>query len=67
MLVTPFPLPTPNWANQSLSPAFTPAFRLGFRYIPNEANDIRLSWTRLKQHQRRLCVCPAPADDRAAV
>jgi hypothetical protein len=46
-LVTPLPLATPNWANQSLSPAFTPAFKLGFRYIPNESNDIRLSWTRL--------------------
>ncbi len=46
-LVTPFPLPTPNWANQALSPVFSPAFRLGFRYIPNESNDIRLNWTRL--------------------
>jgi hypothetical protein len=46
-LVTPVPLPTPNWANQSISPGFTPAFSVGLRYIPNASNDIRLNWTHL--------------------
>ena len=46
-LVTPLPLPTPNWSNQALSPGYSPAFRLGLRYIPNESNDIQLNWTRL--------------------
>jgi hypothetical protein len=44
-LVTPFPIATPNWANQSLTPNFDPAFRVGARYMPNEANDIELNWT----------------------
>jgi Legionella pneumophila major outer membrane protein precursor len=44
-LVTPFPVASPNWSNQSLTPNFSPAFRLGARYMPNEANDIELNWT----------------------
>jgi hypothetical protein len=46
-LVTPLPLATPNWANQSLQPDFSPAFRLGLGYMPSESNDIQLNWTHL--------------------
>ena len=46
-LVTPFPIATPNWANQSLAPNFSPAFGVGARYMPNEFNDIELNWTHL--------------------
>src|ERR1700692_1023173 len=46
-LVTPFPIATPNWANQSLTPKFGPAFGVGARYMPNAFNDIELSWTHL--------------------
>ena len=46
-LVSPFPLPTPNWSNQSLNPSFSPAFSFGFRYIPIESNDLELNWTHL--------------------
>jgi Legionella pneumophila major outer membrane protein precursor len=46
-LVSPFPLPTPNWANQSLKPDYTPTFRFGLRYIPTVFNDIQLNWTHL--------------------
>ena len=46
-LVTPLPLPTPNWTNQSLSPGFSPAFSIGLRYIPIESNDFELNWTHL--------------------
>ena len=46
-LVTPLPIATPNWSNQSLSPNFDPAFRVGARYMPNESNDIELNWTHL--------------------
>jgi hypothetical protein len=46
-LVTPFPIATPNWANQSLTPKFSPAFGVGARYMPNAFNDIELSWTHL--------------------
>jgi hypothetical protein len=44
-LVTPLPLATPNWSNQSLAPKFKPAFRIGARYMPNDSNDIELNWT----------------------
>ena len=46
-LVTPFPLATPNWNNQSLKPDFSPAFNFGLRYMPTEADDIQLNWTHL--------------------
>jgi hypothetical protein len=46
-LVSPLPLPTPNWDNQSLKPNFSPAFNVGLRYMPSEANDIQLNWTHL--------------------
>ncbi len=44
-LVTPLPLVTPSWANESLTPNFSPAFRVGARYMPNASNDIELNWT----------------------
>jgi hypothetical protein len=46
-LVTPFPIATPNWSNQSLTPKFSPAFSVGARYMPNAFNDIELNWTHL--------------------
>jgi Legionella pneumophila major outer membrane protein precursor len=46
-LVTPFPIATPNWANQSLTPKFSPAFALGARYMANPFDDIELNWTHL--------------------
>jgi len=46
-LVSPLPIATPNWSNQSLAPNFSPAFRVGARYMPNESNDIELNWTHL--------------------
>ena len=36
-LVTPFPIATPNWANQSLTPKFSPAFGVGARYMPTHS------------------------------
>jgi hypothetical protein len=46
-LVSPLPIATPNWSNQSLAPNFSAAFRVGARYIPNESNDIEFNWTHL--------------------
>lgn len=47
-LVSPLPLPTPNWANQALSPNLTPAFTIGARYaVPATGHDIRATWTHL--------------------
>jgi len=46
-LVSPLPLPTPNWTNQALSPTFSPTFSVGLRYIPVESNDLQLNWTHL--------------------
>jgi hypothetical protein len=46
-LVTPFPIATPNWANESLSPKFNPAFAVGARYMADAFNDIQLNWTHL--------------------
>ena len=46
-LITPLPITTPNWANQSLKPGFSPAFRVGARYMPGASDDIELNWTHL--------------------
>jgi hypothetical protein len=46
-LISPLPITSPNWSNQSLKPGFSPAFGVGFRYIANAANDIDLNWTHL--------------------
>ena len=46
-LITPLPITSPNWANQSLKPGFSPSFRVGARYMPSEADDIELNWTHL--------------------
>ncbi len=47
-LVSPLPLPTPNWANQALTPSYSPAFNVGLRYVvPATGHDIRAAWTHL--------------------
>jgi len=49
-LVSPLPLPTPNWSNQSVSPSFSPAFSVGLRYISTASNDIAFNWTHLNSN-----------------
>jgi Legionella pneumophila major outer membrane protein precursor len=44
-LVSPLPVPSPDWVNQSINPKFSPAFRVGLRYMPDSSNDIELNWT----------------------
>lgn len=46
-LITPLPITTPNWSNQSLRPGFSPTFSIGGRYIADASNDIELNWTHL--------------------
>ncbi len=47
-LVSPFPIPTPNWANQSIDPKYDPAFRIGLRYMPTAFDDVGVDWTHLR-------------------
>ena len=54
-LVSPFPIPTPNWANQAIDPEYRPAFNVGMRYIvPGSCNDIQLAWTHFDSTDKRL-------------
>ena len=46
-LISPLPITSPNWSNQSLKPGFSPTFNVGLRYIANASNDIELNWTHL--------------------
>jgi hypothetical protein len=46
-LVSPLPALSPHWNNESLTPKFSPAFRIGARYMPDPSNDIELNWTHL--------------------
>jgi hypothetical protein len=43
-LVNPLPAVSPHWTNQSLTPQYSPAFGVGFRYMPDASNDIALNW-----------------------
>jgi hypothetical protein len=47
-LISPLPAVSPSWANQSLTPNYTPSFDIGARYIASESNDIALNWTHLR-------------------
>lgn len=46
-LISPLPITSPNWSNQSLKPGFSPAFGVEMRYIADATNDIELNWTHL--------------------
>jgi hypothetical protein len=46
-LVSPLPVPSPHWQNESINPNFSPAFRIGGRYAMANANDIQANWTHL--------------------
>jgi Legionella pneumophila major outer membrane protein precursor len=46
-LISPLPIATPNWSNQSLTPKFSPTFRVGLRYMPTASDDLELNWTHL--------------------
>jgi len=47
-LVSPFPVLSPDWSNQSISPNFSPAFRIGLRYpFADPLNDFQANWTHL--------------------
>ena len=45
--VSPYPAPTPNWNDRTVTPTFTPSFNVGFRYMPSKSNDIEVNWTHL--------------------
>jgi hypothetical protein len=45
--VSPFPTPTPNWNDQAIQSNYKPTFNIGFRYMPNEYNDVDVNWTHL--------------------
>ena len=47
-LVSPLPVVFPSWDNQSLKLDYSPAFRVGARYMAHESYDIALNW----MHQR---------------
>jgi hypothetical protein len=46
-LISPLPITTPNWSNQSLTPKFSPTFRVGARYMPSTTDDFEVNWTHL--------------------
>lgn len=51
ILTSPLPVPTPNWAIQSIHTDYSPAFNLGAKYIfADAAHDIKLSWSHFKSN-----------------
>jgi hypothetical protein len=46
-VVNPFPLLTPHWSDEGISPDFSPAFTVGLRYLFDGCGDIQLDWTHL--------------------
>jgi hypothetical protein len=51
-LVSPLPVPTPNWANRSLSPDMNAAFEVGLRFFNECGNDLEVDWTHLDTSTR---------------
>ena len=45
---SPYPLPTPNWNDQSIQTNYQPTFNIGLRYMLNPSNDIDVNWTHLE-------------------
>ena len=66
-LVTPFPVATPNWSNQSLSPNFSPAFGIGARYMPNAVERYRTELDPSEHHHEWLFFGRGHANGRAAL
>lgn len=58
--VTTFlPLPNPQWAVQTLTPAYQPGYTFGARYVfPANGKDIRVNWEHL--HTRDSSYVPVP-------
>ena len=46
-VASPFPVPSPNWNDQVIQPNYQPTFNLGFKYMPNDTNDLDINWTHL--------------------
>ena len=46
-VASPFPVLSPNWNDQRIEPGYQPTFNIGFRYMPNESNDVDVNWTHL--------------------
>ncbi|MDP2298161.1 MAG: Lpg1974 family pore-forming outer membrane protein [Pseudolabrys sp.] len=46
-LTSPFPLVSPSWQNQSLTPSYKAAFDVGARFWTGDV-DIGINWTRLR-------------------
>lgn len=45
--IYPYPILSPHWSDQAVSPSFSPAFNIGMRYIIDCSADIQLGWTHL--------------------
>jgi len=45
--VSPYPAPTPNWNDRTITPSFSPTFGIGAKYSPSKSNDIELNWVHL--------------------
>jgi len=46
-VASPFPVLSPNWNDQVIQPNYEPTFNIGFRYMPNQSNDVDVNWTHL--------------------
>ena len=45
--ISPYPLPTPNWNDRTITPSFSPTFSIGARWMPSKSNDVDVNWTHL--------------------
>lgn len=55
-LINPLPALTPHWNNQAVSPALSPGFNVGLRYIQDSDWDIALAWTHLNTYDSATTV-----------
>lgn len=59
-VINPYPLATPHWNNEAVSPDFTPAFAIGLRYDCGCGADVRLDWTHLNSYDHASTAVPMP-------
>jgi hypothetical protein len=66
-VINPYPLLTPNWADQVVRPGITPAFNVGVRYVSDCGGDVQLSWTHLNSFDQAATASANPLPAQAGI
>jgi hypothetical protein len=59
-VINPYPLATPRWENEAVSPNFTPAFAIGLGYNFGCGADVQVDWTHLNTYDHAATFSTSP-------